>query len=117
MKRSIEAITKVLADGTNARAFLEHNREFHNFILDASQFKRVYPMLVRLVPQPVVDRTVLRYDLADMQRSIREHRDILHALEARDPTLAKALVTSHIRRGYHTYVGLDAGPKKKNGSG
>ncbi len=111
MKRSIEAINKVLAKKANPRAFLEHNREFHGLIMEASQSMRIYPMLVRLLPQHVVDQAVMSYDLSDMRRSIREHRDILRALEARDPALAKALVTSHIRRGYHTYVGQEGSEK------
>jgi DNA-binding GntR family transcriptional regulator len=112
LKRSIEAIDKALAKRANARTFLDHNLEFHGLIMAASQSRRIYPILARLVPQPVVDRTALRYELSDMRQSISDHRDIVRALEAHDPALAKALMSSHIRRGYQTYIRLDEDGQK-----
>jgi len=91
-------------------AFLRLNREYHATILEAAASDRLAVMLNRLVLQPIVHRTALRYDRAQLERSLSEHEEIVAAIAKRDPDWASAVMTSHIRRAYHVYAdSKDAG--------
>lgn len=83
--------------------FLDHNRQFHAIVLEAAGSERLSAMLARLVEQPVVLRTALLYDGNQLQRSHREHAELLAAFERRDPDWAQAVMTGHIRRAFHAY--------------
>ena len=84
-------------------AFLAANAEFHALIIGAAASDRLAQMINRLVLQPIVHRTALRYDPEQLRRSLSEHVEIVAALEARDPGWASAVMTSHIRRAFHVY--------------
>ena len=60
-------------------------------------------MINRLVLQPIVHRTALRYDADQLRRSLAKHVEIVAALEAHDADWARAVMTSHIRRAFHVY--------------
>jgi DNA-binding GntR family transcriptional regulator len=81
--------------------FIGHNRDFHRAILDASGSERLAGLLSRLVEQPVVMRTAFSYTREDLERSQREHADLIAAIDARDPAWARAVMTAHIQRAYH----------------
>ncbi len=85
-------------------AFLRLNREYHATILEAAASDRLALMLNRLVLQPIVHRTALRYDRGQLERSLAEHEEIVAAIAKRDPDWASAVMTSHIRRAYHVYA-------------
>ena len=85
-------------------AFLRLNRAYHAMVLEAAASDRLAMMLNRLVLQPIVHRTALRYDRAQLERSLSEHEEIVAAIARRDPQWAGAVMTSHIRRAYHVYV-------------
>ena len=84
-------------------AFLVANAEFHALIIGAAASDRLAQMINRLVLQPIVHRTALRYEPEQLRRSLSEHVEIVAALEARDPDWASAVMTSHIRRAFHVY--------------
>lgn len=84
-------------------AFLDHNRQFHAIVIEAAGSERLSAMLARLIEQPVVLRTALLYDGDQLQRSHREHTELLAAFERGDPDWAQAVMTGHIRRAFHAY--------------
>jgi DNA-binding GntR family transcriptional regulator len=83
--------------------FLARNAEFHALIIQAAASDRLAHMINRLVLQPIVHRTALRYDAEQLRRSVAEHVEIVAALEARDADWARAVMTSHIRRAFHVF--------------
>ncbi|UVO50724.1 GntR family transcriptional regulator [Sphingomonas sp. SUN019] len=83
--------------------FLVRNAEFHALIIQAAASDRLAHMINRLVLQPIVHRTALRYDADQLRRSLAEHVEIVAALEARDADWARAVMTSHIRRAFHVF--------------
>lgn len=85
-------------------AFLVKNAQFHSLIIQAAASDRLAHMINRLVLQPIVHRTALRYDADQLRRSLAEHVEIVAALEAHDPDWARAVMTSHIRRAFHVYL-------------
>jgi DNA-binding GntR family transcriptional regulator len=96
------AIDRPLPD---VETFLARNAEFHALIIQAAASDRLAHMINRLVLQPIVHRTALRYDADQLRRSLAEHVEIVAALEAHDADWARAVMTSHIRRALHVYRG------------
>lgn len=95
-----DAIDRPLPD---VDAFLAMNAQFHALIIQAAASDRLAHMINRLVLQPIVHRTALRYDADQLRRSLAEHVEIVAALEAHDSDWARAVMTSHIRRAFHVY--------------
>lgn len=85
-------------------AFLDHNLAFHNIILEAADSQRLTNILTKLIEQPVVWRTAQNYNRADLERSHHEHEELLAAFERRDSVWAASVMSSHIRRAFHTYA-------------
>lgn len=85
--------------------FLRENAIFHRLVLEAAASDRLAAIMTRLVLMPVIYRTAKRYDLAQLQRSLSEHQEIIAAFIARDAHWASAVMTSHIRRAFHVHVG------------
>lgn len=95
------AISGGKADISN---FLDHNRAFHEIILAAAGSTRLASLLTRLIEQPVVWRTAQNYDHENLQRSHREHEELIAAFARHDPAWAASIMTGHIRRAYHAYL-------------
>lgn len=104
--RSInEAITAAIrGPAVDVQAFLAGNATFHAVILDAAGSARLTAMLGGLIEQPIVRQTALRYSSAELSRSQAEHAELIAALEKRDSDWARAVMTGHIRRAFHTYT-------------
>jgi DNA-binding GntR family transcriptional regulator len=96
-----KAVTRDIPD---TQLFLDHNQSFHNIILEASASQRLTNVLSKLIEQPIIWRTVQNFTSEDLQRSYREHEELLAAFERHDPAWAEAVITSHIRRAFHTYA-------------
>lgn len=84
--------------------FLLCNRQFHAGVLEAAGSERLTMVLSKLVEQPIVLRTALLYDRDQLERSHREHAELLAAFERRDADWARAVMTGHIRRAFHAYT-------------
>lgn len=93
----------ISADAPDVAAFLEHNRLFHAIIVEAAASPRLASALARLIEQPVVWRTAQNYDRENLQRSHREHGELLAAFERGDGSWAEATMIAHIRRAFHAY--------------
>jgi DNA-binding GntR family transcriptional regulator len=83
--------------------FLEANRAFHRTLLDAAGSRRLAELLQRLVEQPVVNRTARSYSRDEVATSRREHDELIAAIEAADPSWARAVMTAHIHRAAHAF--------------
>jgi len=105
MKMHNHALQKAVErDIPDTQVFLDHNQQFHTIILEASASQRLTNALAKLIEQPVIWRTVQNFTAEDLQRSYREHEELLAAFEQHDPSWAEAVMTSHIRRAFHTYA-------------
>jgi DNA-binding GntR family transcriptional regulator len=99
----------ISAEKPDINAFLEHNRDFHGIILDASNSTRLTSILTKLIEQPVVWRTAQNYDRVNLQCSHREHQELLSAFERKDGEWAETIMAGHIRRAFHTYADAHEG--------
>lgn len=94
----------IAGDKADIPTFLEHNRAFHEIILAAAGSSRLASLLTRLIEQPVVWRTAQNYDRENLQRSHREHEELVAAFDRRDAGWAASIMAGHIRRAYHAYL-------------
>ena len=92
--------------------FLEHNRAFHEIVLEAADSRRLATLLAALIEQPVVWRTAHFYGRESFQRSYSEHEDLIAAFERGDGAWAEAIMAGHIRRAYHAYADAHRGLAK-----
>ncbi len=83
--------------------FLAENRRFHEQIIGAAGSRRLVTMLAMLVEQPVVRRTASRYTIAEVARSAHEHAELIQAFTSRDADWARAVMTAHIHRAFHSF--------------
>jgi DNA-binding GntR family transcriptional regulator len=84
-------------------AFLLMNAQFHWQIVESAASDQLSQMIKRLVLQPVVHRTALRYSADQLSRSVAEHGQIVLALAQHDADWAKSVMIAHIRRAFHVY--------------
>mgnify|MGYP003664753844 FL=1 len=83
--------------------FLDANRQFHDLILEYAQSPRLSKLLPALVEQPVVRRTANQYSRDDLIQSAKDHDELIAAFAAGDQDWAGAVMTSHIRRAFHSF--------------
>ena len=83
--------------------FLEHNSKFHRLILDAAGSSRLVSMLERLISQAVLHHTANAYSPEQIGQSIREHRELVEAIDRGDAEWARSVISGHIRRAFHVY--------------
>ena len=93
----------VMGETPDIPAFLDANRAFHTLIIEAAQSPRLAANLATLVEQPIVRRTAKQYGREQLERSMREHDELIQAFVVRDAAWAEAVMTAHIRRAYHAF--------------
>ncbi|QTD55115.1 GntR family transcriptional regulator [Parasphingorhabdus cellanae] len=91
-------------------AFLEANRRFHDLILECAQSPRLSKLMPALVEQPVVRQTAHQYSKTQLHQSAVDHDELIAAFAAKDADWAKSVMTSHIRRAFHSFS-ITAAPK------
>jgi DNA-binding GntR family transcriptional regulator len=96
--------TAVNAPEPDIAQFLEHNRAFHEAVLDAARSPRLASLLSRLVEQPIIWRTAQNYNREHLLRSFREHEELLEAFHRKDGPWAASIMAGHIRRAFHVYL-------------
>ena len=83
-------------------AFLAANHEFHRTIMEAASSPKLSAMASLVIEVPLVMRTMSHYSEPELTRSIRHHRELITAFEARDGTWAEAVMRGHILAASHT---------------
>lgn len=89
--------------GFDVDAFIVHNRAFHAGVIEAAGSEQLAAMLSTVVEQPIVLRTARQYDHAAIRRSFAEHDELIAAFRRADAMWAKAVMTAHLRRAFHSY--------------
>ena len=89
--------------------FLEANRRFHTLIVESAGSPRLAALLGTLVEQPIVWRTAHQYGREELQRSHREHSELIAAFERGDGQWAADIMSAHIRRAFHAYADAHSG--------
>jgi DNA-binding GntR family transcriptional regulator len=74
----------------------EANGRLHRMIIDATRSDQVIKLATLALDAPVSLRIFGRYTMAEIERSMRHHREIVDALSHRDPAWAASAMRTHI---------------------
>ncbi len=108
--RELLPFTGTTADPQSVELARQNNREFHMIAIRASRRWTLIHLLT-----PLLNFNNLRYLLtsttesvrvADGQRNIADHTELLDALETRDANLTRELITRHIHRAMSDRLAL-----------
>jgi len=80
------------------------NHGFHSLVIEAAASPRLKGMASNLVDMPMILGSFYFYSDADMQRSIQHHRELIMAIEAKDPTFAQQVMTVHLRVTHEVFM-------------
>jgi DNA-binding GntR family transcriptional regulator len=83
--------------GQDLDALVPLNREFHERLVALADQPAMAAALAGAVRAPIVLRNFHTYDDDSLRRSLAHHVEIVHALRARDPEWAQAVMIAHIR--------------------
>lgn len=95
-ERMEQLTERVQADPSvrNEIAFLNH--EFHRELIQASDNQRLANVLDSVVRTSVIRRNFGNYAIDNLRRSMRHHREILHAMAAGSPEWAESVMRAHL---------------------
>ena len=74
----------------------ELNQAFHRAIVTVAGNSQLPELMNSLIHVPIVSHTYRLYSPARMRQSMRQHRELLDAIEAGDPAWAEAVMRVHI---------------------
>lgn len=77
-------------------AIADFNNRFHDRIVTIAGNLRLRAALTQVVQAPLILRKFATFDRPRLERSMAHHREILAALEARDPAWAASAMRTHI---------------------
>lgn len=83
---------------------VERNNDFHRAVLEASGSSRLGTLLGVISSVPLVRQAFQHYTTDDLQRSVLQHRDIVHAVERGDEELAESAMRTHILAARYSAV-------------
>jgi DNA-binding GntR family transcriptional regulator len=72
------------------------NNEFHLLVLRATGNGRLVALMSAMVEVPLIHRTMSRFTSEQLRRSWSHHRDLITAMERRDPEWAEAAMRGHL---------------------
>jgi DNA-binding GntR family transcriptional regulator len=93
---SLEDRFEAAARGRRVDARAQCNSELHAAIVRCCGSPRLATLLEVISSAPLVTQAIKRYADDDLQRSIRQHRDVINAIQYRDEGLAESTMRSHI---------------------
>jgi|SRR5665213_104371 len=80
------------------------NRRFHRVLIEAAGGQRLSRLLPQVIEMPLMLDTYDRFSTADMNRSMRHHRELTVALDAHDADWAEAVMRVHIQSARNVYL-------------
>ncbi|OLM17055.1 MULTISPECIES: GntR family transcriptional regulator [unclassified Pseudonocardia] len=98
IERALTAMD-ALGDRTDPEAIERrsvHNAELHDGIVEAARSPRLPQLLQQLVSVNAIARNFGQYSPAELERSQRQHHDIVSAIRRRNAELARAAMTTHL---------------------
>lgn len=110
LEAEMESIIGDADAGQDLRPVVELNTEFHELVFSFSANVQLISFIKILNHMPIAERTFRRYTEEGVRRSLACHKQILAALEARDPEWAEAAMRNHILSGRAMYLSNDAKP-------
>lgn len=102
--KEVQKRMEVTAQEDGAEARRETGRldlELHRGIVALTRRRYLIAAHERLAAVPTQYHSMLRYTRAQLRDRFRQHRDILAAIEVRDPALAGALMRAHVLSAWH----------------
>lgn len=78
------------------------NHELHTSVLECAASPRLFTITANLTRAPLMVGSFQFYSDDQLQRSLREHRDLVEAIETRDAPSARAVMEAHLRQSYRT---------------
>jgi DNA-binding GntR family transcriptional regulator len=91
----MEALLDRLDDDACERMTLL-NLRLHEIVTAAAEVKALPALLSGIMQVSVVRHTFSHYTQAELDRSFAQHRELIDAIEARDPDWAEAVMRSHL---------------------
>lgn len=83
---------------------VEVDTKFHEIIYQASRNKRLWAIISNLREQIQRCRTTSLAFPGRMQKSLEEHRNIVEAIQSRDPQLSRQLAQEHIENAENSMI-------------
>lgn len=114
-RRMAEASRAVSPEGIAELQTL--NNGFHQLILTSSCSPRLIAVTRSLIDWPLIVGSFYFFGDGDLARSIQHHDDILTAIAAHDPVLARNAMDVHLRRSFLVYRQRREGPGGWAGAG
>lgn len=90
----LEAIGDATED--NVQQIVEENMLFHSLILDAAGSQRLATMVRKVIELPLVYKSYIWYSPDQKRISEHAHRQLTHALAARDADRAELIMREHV---------------------
>lgn len=110
--RELLPYTGTTADPKSVDVARQKNREFHMVAIQASRRWTLIHILTPLLNfnnlRYLLTSTTAETRVADGQRNIADHTKLLKALEARNPTQTRKLITQHIERAMKDRLALQS---------
>lgn len=78
------------------------NHDLHITILECAASPRLYTITANLTRAPLMVGSFQFYSDEQLHRSLREHRDLIAAIDAQDTASARAIMEAHLRQSYRT---------------
>lgn len=95
LKRNLH-VQQALIDDLDVQGFYETDTEMHNLILSFTNYRRLASMAETSWLQVNRARQLILPDPKRVRETLVEHREIVAALEARDPVRARAATKAHL---------------------
>lgn len=92
-------------DAEAVQAFQDHVEEFNALLWRASVGGRITATLNLTMEHCQSRQAYAKFNGDDRKRALRQHRELVDALEARDPAWATAVMQSYVHNVYHVLTG------------
>ena len=104
LRKSCDRFESTAAAGTLAELVRE-NLVFHNTVLEIAGSERIAQLVRSVTELPLVYKSYLWYSPSQKLVSAHYHRQIVNALEARDPERAESVMKQHVFEARDVLVG------------